>query len=137
SLVRRLSEIGWERRGVRRELEQAEAGVSRGLPAAAWAGVLLGAIASGGAGLFLTRRVPRVRWRVRRRLTATAAFGAFLLAGVLALAAALEHPWAGPRMTPERLARVEAELDAEAAEIQAEQAALLAAVRDLEAEDAR
>lgn len=137
SLVRRLSEIGWERRGVRRELEQAEAGVSRGLPAAAWAGVLLGAIASGGAGLFLTRRVPRVRWGVRRRLTATAAFGAFLLAGVLALAAALEHPWAGPRMTPERLARVEAELDAEAAEIQAEQAALLAAVRELEAEDAR
>ncbi|MDX2148535.1 MAG: ABC transporter permease subunit [Planctomycetota bacterium] len=126
--LERAKRIDWEREFP---------GEEPGLPLAAWALVVAGVLACGFAALHLARPSPLANATTLPSFPRRAGpIVLWCLAGALALVAAMEHPWSGPRMTETGLQLVREQTREKTQSLQAEYERIFAEVERLRAADA-
>ncbi len=128
----RLTRLGWARRDARLHASEGE---RESIGLVAWIALSVGTVLALGA----TARWTRARRRARRATRVGSALQTLAWGGVaaLALASVLESPMMGKAIGPEKLAQIEARIDAQEHELRARQAKALARVDALREIDAR
>lgn len=109
-------------------------GQGRGVGVGLWGLMLTVGLGSAAGFIALRRSGPSLGRSLGRSL---AIVGLGCVACGMGLAAALENPWSGSAMTPEKLAQIRVQHDAEVAALRAEYAEVLGRIHGLDAEDAR
>ena len=126
----RLAQLRWKERGLERRAAKDADG--HGLPTWAWLGVLAGLAATLGS---LVRVVMRGANGGRKGAAVGAALSVATVG--LALAAVLEHPWAGMPPSEARVEAVRERIAEERSELEAKREQVLRAIRELREEDER